>query len=228
MKTALQPRWLFLYFLVFIVSAGAFGLSYFSTPTNAKIRLKPGERASLIAFRLRPQSIEPSLFFDRIYGKNRPELGHLDSEILVSNGNIVLREPGTPVKLSTEVNSVRTVFEALPSQGADMEHWRRILVPFVDDGDPKRVPWPPNTALTPVIEPGFTRISASVTEVGQGIENEIVLLSLMPPIRHSRAEPGYEIFLWFRYSNIYWVLLGVYALFASYKPSSTKNPIKSN
>lgn len=211
MKAHPRPRWFFLYFCAVVIGVGLSGLWYFSTPNNAKVRLKAGETGSLLVVRLNSQPADLSLFFDRVFGQERPELGHLDSELLVKNGSIELRQPGVLVKLQIEIGNAHAIYEALPGRGADWNYWRRQLVPFVDDGEPRRVPWPPSATTKPVINPGVNVISVTVVEVGAQLENEVVTFSLAPPIQRSRAQPGYEFLLWFIYWPIYGPLLVIYA-----------------
>lgn len=212
----MRPRWLFLYLCVIVIGAGSCGLWYFSTPTNVKVRLKPGDTVSLTALRLNSQPLELYLLFDRVYGEKRPELGRFDTEFLAANGAIDFPDPGAPVKLQIGSDSTRTIYEALPARGADANHWRRTLVPFADDGNPNRIPWPSSAASVHKAEPGLNIISATVIGVGGPLENEVVTLSLAPPIDNSRAQPGYEFFLWFRFWLIYIILLVIYAGAASF------------
>lgn len=204
-------RWLVLYLAIATVAVGTLGMWYFASYSTSHLQLAPGAKITFTAFRLTPQSATMSMYFHRRFGELRNELGKFPSHS-TEKDNWSFPEPGESVRLLIEGGGVRTVYEALPAQPADMHHWRRQIVPFVDDGDPKKVPWPPDEKSMPILGWGFTTFSVTVLEVGAPIANERVSVSLHSAIANRHEGSLYDVLLVFRFWHIFALILGGWAL----------------
>ncbi len=200
-----------------LVFAGMCGAWYFSAPSSASMSMKLGESVTFRLWRLHAEPAEMSLYFKRDFGKFRDELGRYPDSGGIRNGQLHSPYPGTPIKVQISANGESTVLEALPAQGADMEHWERQLVPFVDDTNPQQVPWPPRVSGFPELRWGLNTITASVLEVGDAIKGEDVNIYLRAPMsrhRYSDTQQAYDFFRWFRWWPINMIILAICAVLA--------------
>ena len=168
--------------------------SYFST-----FDLQPSKSIDISVFRLLPDRMRLSLEFARGIGETRPELG-----------KFYIRGDGKEV-----------VYETLPAGSYTNSTIGRELVPFVDDGNPIRIPWPPKLSASPMLASGYSNFNVSILEVGQQLTGEKVTVVIHPPITLKSVEPNYVFLSWFILWPIFAILLVGYGGILFWKSKSS-------
>lgn len=197
MSFMLKAHWVVWTVLVLTVLAGA-TIDELSSANSIAIKLNPKTKIDVTVFRPLPHVLRLSLDFKRSgWADKRPELGEYRTSA-GSRGYLEFSNPGGVVKLLASNGQDKVVYEALPVTGANQNTMTREMVPFVDDGNPKRYKWPPSKALE--IPTGFSKISISVLEVAPRLVDEQATLIVIPPVGFKATAYG---FLWW---FIFWPL----------------------
>ena len=192
--------------------------SYFST-----FDLQPSKSIDISVFRLLPDRMRLSLEFARGIGETRPELGkfYIRGDWRKKAEFIELPEPGTPIKLLVRGDGKEVVYETLPAGSYTNSTIGRELVPFVDDGNPIRIPWPPKLSASPMLASGYSNFNVSILEVGQQLTGEKVTVVIHPPITLKSVEPNYVFLSWFILWPIFAILLVGYGGILFWKSKSS-------
>lgn len=206
----LKIHWTLWIILVIFVAAGVF-VDDLSSAKSVTLELRPKVSIDITVFRPLSHALNLSLRFNRTEGQKRPELGDWRN---VERGwresrFLEFPEPGTPVKLLVRGEGNEVVYEALPAGAYGATTIGRDLVPFVDDGNPNRLPWSPHLALRQSLPSGYSTFNFSVLEVGPQLLGERVTLIVGGPVSLKSVSPGYGFLSWFMFWPLYaMVLLG--------------------
>ena len=200
-----------------------------SDSTHLSIRLSPNGTVELPIFRPYPHPLSLYLYFERMEGQERPELGTSDGGTdWQKTGFLDLRNPGEPIRLRVQGGDREVIYEVLPAGSNSARRIGRDLVPFVDDGNPNRIPWPPNLALRPTVLSGHSVLTFSVIEVGERLAGEQATLIVESPIAFKfMPSPGYSLLWWFMLWPGFAFLLAVYwavLLWKSIRTTTGPNP----
>ncbi|MBS1186784.1 MAG: hypothetical protein H6R04_802 [Burkholderiaceae bacterium] len=161
-----------------------------------------------------PASGEPIKVKECLFYK-RPEHGsqatHFDWR---KTGYLYYVSPGEPVKIRITKMATKesVIFEATPGDACNDDRCRRRLVPYIDDGDPKRFTWPPTGGL--LLPAGNSDLQIDVMEVGERISGEQVTLKIEPPLdfKFVSADPLSRLLWWFFFWPFYAFVLLAWAI----------------
>jgi hypothetical protein len=199
---------------------------YFSSSKRVPLELRPNESIKVSVFRPFSDRLRLILEFKQSsWQDKRPELGERRTTREGSGRNFFLEfpKPGVPIKLLVRGKDKETIYEALPVSSHSRDYFTRDLYPFVDDGQPTIVPWPPDLALMQKIPAGISTLNISVLEVDKQLIGERVILVIEGPIelKFIPASLGYR-FLWlFIFWPLYALILFVYFFVLVWKSSPT-------
>ena len=178
------------------------------------LQLHLGKSVVLNVFRPIPHTLDLTSRFNRENWKDkRPELGDFQTKggTRQETATLEFTNPGAPIKLLVQCEENKAVYEALPAGSYNANSKWRDFVPFVDDGNPNRVPWPPNGSSRLFLPAGYSTIQVSVLEVGPELVGEQATMIVEPPISFKSTAPGYGFLWWFMFWPLYAVLLAFYA-----------------
>ncbi|PKN37065.1 MAG: hypothetical protein CVU62_10680 [Deltaproteobacteria bacterium HGW-Deltaproteobacteria-2] len=214
----LKINWAIWTTLVVIVVTGGLA-NYFSSTKRVALELRPNASVVVSVFRPFSDKLRLLLVFK---GSKRPELGEWGTTKESGEYFLEFPKPGVPIKLLIRGKSKATIYEALPVSGYSGDNAFRDLYPFVDDGKPNIVPWPPDLALMQNIPVGISTLNISVLEVGKQLVGERVILVIKEPIdlKFIPASLGYKILWWFIFWPLYASLLFVYGIALLWKSIS--------
>ncbi|MBT9100013.1 hypothetical protein KFZ76_20130 [Methylovulum psychrotolerans] len=188
MTRKLKIHWLFWSLLVALVAAGA----QMSTAEFVTVNLRPQATVSVSVFRPLPHQLGLALSFRRRAWQLRPELGVYAAG--QKAGFIEFLQPGVPIKLLVSSEGKAVAYEALPVTSHSETVATRRLLPYTDDGDPKRFQWPSKGGIA--LSSGWSTLSITVLEVGQPLVGEQVTLAIHSPINLRSMASGYGLFYW--------------------------------
>lgn len=188
--------------LVTAVATGTVAFRASSSSIQREIPLTPGHTTSLTVFRLFPEVLRMELVFRRDPRRKAPE-----KTPLAWHPN-----PGAPVSVRARVGNGERVYAAHPPSGFSYDSMQRDLWPIPDEGDPRRIPWPPRRELALVLPSGSSQVDLVVAHVDPALEGEAVLVVIVPPVglKETSSHPGYQLLWWF---HLWPVLLGAVALY---------------
>ena len=211
MTLGLRIQWIFWVSLVVIVSAGVITV-HLSSGTSIALELRPRASAVVTQFRPLPHALDLHISFSRAgWEDKRPELGDYQHRgNWKEAGFLEFPRPGAPIKLMIRGENSAAIYEALPSGSYNEKTKGRDLVPFVDDGNPSRFPWPPKSFLRPELPVGYSTTEISILEVGKELEGEQATLVVSSPVSFKSTAPGYGLFWWFMLWPLYLFLLVPY------------------
>jgi hypothetical protein len=197
--------------LVFIVAASTAVYFLSSSPTIASITLVPNESIDLSVFRPLAHGMNLSLGFEKHREQKRPELGdQAHRGDWRKNGFVEVVDPGLPVKLLVRGKGKNVIYEAMPANWQGGTTAWRILLPYVDDGNPNRFPWPPDLTLRHELPPGYSHFIITVQEVGDQLIGEKTRIMIEPPVSFKSHAPGYGYIWWFEFWWLYAAVLLIY------------------
>lgn len=214
MSFKLKLHWIFWAVLIVVVFGGAIAVEWSSAKLVA-LTLRPGESVEVSVFRPVPHTINLTSRFNRENRNDiRPELGdsHEIEKKWQETGFRQFRNPGSPIRLLVKCGKKEAVYEALPAEGYNANSRWRELVPFVDDGNPDRFPWPPRNSSRPLLSSGHSTIRFTVLEVGGALLGEQAVLLIEAPVSFKSTAPGYGFLWWFIFWPWYGSLLAIYAV----------------
>ena len=210
--------------MVAIVMGGA-TMDELSSAKLVTLQLVPGKTVAVSLFRPLPHALNLTSGFNRKGWKDkRPELGDYQTKggAGQETGSLEFQNPGVPIKLLVQCEENRAVYEALPAGGYDANSKWRDFVPFVDDANRNRGPWPPNGSQRLLLPAGYSTIQMSVLEVGAGLLGEQATMIVKSPVSFKSTAPGYGILWWFMFWPLYAVLLAFYAVILLWVSVRTK------
>ena len=193
MTTWIRLQWILWCVLALGLIAGTVLMKISSATQYYPLTLKPGEVVRVSAFRLFADTLRLSLQFDRPQDAERPELGEFSNR---DGGNaLAFDNPGAAIKVHVSGTYPTAVYEALPKSSHTSENIWRDLMPFVDDGNAAKVPWPPQVADYASLKRGSNSLDVTVLDVGQPLFGEKVSLIVEPPLGFKSTTRAYD-FLW--------------------------------
>lgn len=203
------------------VAIGALAFDLSSSPTFASLVLRPGESIDIPVFRVFSEKIRIELGF-----KNttlmRPELGsHVNMNGQKKTDVLEFPNLGEPIKLLLRNKASEVICEAWPgsSFSGGGKRTGRILVPYVEDGNPNLFPEQDNPTELLVVPTGNSKLTIIVLEAGKSISGERVDVLIRPPISLKHIAPRYGFLSWFLFWPIYAFVLVIYGamLIRSYR-----------
>ena len=212
MTIGLRSQWILWVVLVATVLAGVIA-DDLSSAKLVTLELRPNTSVVVDVFRPLPHALNLSLIFNRAnWEDKRPELGDSQTKggAWQETGYLEFPRPGVPIKLLIQGEDNEAIYEALPAGSYNANTKGRDLEPFVDDGNPNRIPWPPIHSLKPVLPSGYSTIKISVLEVGAELLGEQATLIVESPVSFKSTAPGYGFLWWFMFWPLYALLLIIY------------------
>lgn len=207
--------------LSIIVAIGALAFDLSSSPTFASLVLRPGESTDISVFRVFPEKVRIELGFKNATPL-RPELGsHANMNGQKRTGVLEFPNPGEPIKLLLRNKASEVICEAWPgsSFSGGGKRTGRILVPYVNDGNPNLFPEPSNPTELMDIPAGNSKLTIIVLDAGKSISGERVDVLIHAPISWKNLAPRYGFLEWFLLWPIYVFVLAIYGamLIRSYR-----------
>lgn len=211
MTFGLKIQWMLWVSLVVIVLTGVITVDL-SSGREVSLELRPKTSVVVNQFRPLPHALNLHFRFNRAgWEDKRPELGDYQQVgDWNETGFLEFPRPGAPIKLLIRGKNSEAIYETLPAGSYNANTKGRDLVPFVDDGNPNRIPWPPNNSLRPVLPSGHSTIEISVLEVGSELVGEQATLIVDPPVSFKSTAPSYGFLWWFMFWPLYTLFLIVY------------------
>lgn len=213
MTRGLKIHWTLWITLVILVATSAL----IDDATSAKsitMVLRPKESVTVSVFRPLPHTLNLIFGFNQI--NERRASGQGDWQ---KTGFLEFSEAGVPIKLLARRDDQEVIYEAMPANSFayNAKMIGRDLVPFVEDGNPRRFNWPPNAALALPLSVGISTLNITVLEVGEQLLGEQVTLIIESPITFKTVAYGYGWLWWFMFWPVYALLLTVYGAILLWK-----------
>jgi hypothetical protein len=202
-------HWWLLTILLVVSAVGALIYEISSSSITVPIRLNKDEKAEVSVYRVLPATLQVSLKFNRPSGK---AFGLGSSETRYGGDGLCFLSPGEPIKFVVQGAGQAATYEALPNSVVTGTVFQRTLVPFSESKNLNRCTWPPDNSLRPLLPSGFSTVSVTITDVGQGIVGEQVSLVIEPPVSLKATASNYRIVWFFTFWRVYALILLVYAL----------------
>jgi len=200
-------HWMLWSLFVLFVGLGTLVRSISSTAEVSELVLRPEHSVILSVFRPMHDKLRLTLSFK---GNSRPEHGDYGQK----TGTGGLREfinPGEPIKLMVNTNGIETIYEAEPITSSGAFTFGRNLVPFIDDGNPRRISLVQSYERSPSLPVGRNMVKITVLEVGRTIAGETTSVIVLAPLGFKTVQSGYGFFWWFVWWPFYALLLLIHA-----------------
>lgn len=208
-KQVLIFHWWLLTILLVVSTVGALIYELSSSPVIVPFRLNNNEKVEVSVFRVLPATLQIYLEFTRPSG-DASGLG--SSATRYGGDGLCFLNSGEPIKFVVQGATQVATYEALPNRVVAGPAFERALVPFSDRKNLDRCTWPPDNSLRPILPSGFSTVSITITDVGQGIAGETVSLIVEPPVGFKATASNYTIVWFFMFWPVYAFVLLVYAL----------------
>lgn len=212
MTKRLRIHFAILSILSIIVTIGGVAAHLSWAPIFAPLTLRPGESIDIPVFRVLPEKIHVELGF-KDTTPLRPELGsHTNMNGQKRTDVLEFPNPGEPIKLLLRSKTRETICEAWPgsSFSGGGKRTGRILVPYIDDGNPNLFPLPSNPTELLDVPAGNSKLTIIVLEAGKSISGEQVDVLIHAPISWKHISPNYGLLSWFSFWPVYALILIMY------------------
>lgn len=217
MTRGLKIHWTLWITLVILIATGAL-IDDASSAKSITMVLRPKESMSVSVFRPLPHTLNLVFDFNRMDGRKALELGDwATGDDWQKTGFLAFSNAGVPIKLQVRRDSQEAIYETLPASSYGGNTVGRDLVPFVEDGNPRRFNWPPNVALALPLSVGVSTLNITVLEVGEQLLGEQVVLIIKSPVTFKTVSDGYGWLWWFMFWPVYALLLAAYGAILLWK-----------